>query len=353
KNTEILNEIEANFDRLMMSDGNAAEDLEGIDPLTDMVITELKQHQRVGLQWLTIREKHLVLFHWRAASQVQKQKKANPDPFLDDQYDNAEENLTDMDNDNEKDKYESLPPFYREEEDEDTGDTYYVNILNGDKCDELPSFGMGGILADDMGLGKTLQILALICNNSGFDSNPMCGYGPTLIVTPLSVMSNWVQQIREHIRPDTIRIYEYYGSHRNSDVEFLKQHHVVLTTYNVVLKDYSDETDENREQMRKYCGAGLQYVDWLRVVLDEAHKIRSRKTRIFKACSALVARSRWCISGTPVQNRLDDLYSLFNFLRLHPISDMNFWSKFIISPLKHNQMEGLDRLRTIMRQVHF
>ena len=70
--------------------------------------------------------------------------------------------------------------------------------------------------------------------------------------------------------------------------------------------------------MRKHYGCGLQYVNWLRVVLDEAHKIRSRKTRMFKACNALVSKSRWCLSGTPVQNRLDDLYSLFCFLKLQP-----------------------------------
>merc|ERR1712007_260918 len=109
--------------------------------------------------------------------------------------------------------------------------------------------------------------------------------------------------------------------------------------------------DENRDEMRKHYGCGLQYVDWLRVVLDEAHKIRSRKTRAFKACNALQAKSRWCLSGTPVQNRLDDLYSLFRFLKLQPICDLSFWNKFIVQPLRNGDEKGFDRLRSVMKQL--
>ena len=125
----------------------------------------------------------------------------------------------------------------------------------------------------------------------------------------------------------------------------------MITTFDIVALEYSDETDENREEMRKHYGCGLQYVDWLRVVLDEAHKIRSRKTRVFKACNALQARSRWCLSGTPVQNRLDDIYSLFMFLKLQPICDKAFWQKFIVQPLKNGNPLGFDRLRKVMRQI--
>ena len=131
----------------------------------------------------------------------------------------------------------------------------------------------------------------------------------------------------------------------------MKSYNVVITTFDIVALEYSDETDENREEMRKHYGCGLQYVDWLRVVLDEAHKIRSRKTRVFKACNALQARSRWCLSGTPVQNRLDDIYSLFMFLKLQPICDKAFWQKFIVQPLKNGNPLGFDRLRKVMRQI--
>jgi len=300
-------QLEANFNAAFQ-DVVTADDLEGIDPFEEIVETKLLQHQRVGIQWMSLRE----VF--------------------------------------DGDEQDELPPFYVEKEDKQSGDIKYVNIISEEEIEELPEIGCGGILADDMGLGKTLQCISLIATNSGYKDKED-GEGPTLIVAPLTVIGNWVGQIQDHCAKDAFRILVYHGPNREKDLDVIKSYHIVITTFDIVALEYSDETDENREEMRKHYGCGLQYVDWLRVVLDEAHKIRSRKTRVFKACNALQARSRWCLSGTPVQNRLDDIYSLFMFLKVQPICDKAFWQKFIVAPLKNGNPLGFDRLRKVMGQI--
>eukprot|EP01083_Nonionella_stella_P305102 1063189_1 len=303
-----LLQLEMRFNDAFASD-IAAEDLDGIDPFEDIVETKLLQHQRVGIEWMCLRE-----------------------------------NFSGVDE-------EEIPPFYKEIEDASTGDLKYMNLLNDEECTDLPEMGCGGILADDMGLGKTLQCIALIASNSDYQSDREHGGGPTLIVAPLVVIGNWVNQIAQHCAKDSFRMMVYHGPNREKDLSVICEHNIVITTYDIVALEYSDENDENREEMRKHYGCGLQYVEWLRVVLDEAHKIRSRKTRVFKACNALQAKSRWCLTGTPVQNRLDDLYSLFCFLKLQPICEKSFWNKFIIQPLKNHNSVGFDRLRTVMKQL--
>jgi len=305
-----LEQLEANFNAVFEKD-ITAEDCDGIDPYDEIVTTKLLEHQRIGIQWMSLREKF-------------------------------------VDEDDEMD--EPIAPFYKEFQDKETGEWKYVNLISEEEVDELPDCGSGGILADDMGLGKTLQCISLIATNSGYQ-NDANGNGPTLIVAPLTVIGNWVQQIEDHCAKNSFRIMVYHGPNREKDLEIIQSHHIVITTFDIVALEYSDENEENREEMRKHYGCGLQYINWLRVVLDEAHKIHSRKTRMFKACHALQSKSRWCLTGTPVQNRLDDLYSLFCFLKLQPICDKAFWNKFVIQPLKNGNSIGFERLRKIMKQL--
>eukprot|EP01084_Bolivina_argentea_P205256 350682_1 len=143
--TNILS-LEANFNATFATD-ITAEDLDGIDPYEEIVSTKLLQHQRIGLEWMIIRENGL---------------------------DNDEEDIDD-----------AIPPFYKEIEDKETGDIKYINLLNDEECDDLPELGCGGILADDMGLGKTLQCISLIASNSNYQNDRENGAGPTLIVAPL------------------------------------------------------------------------------------------------------------------------------------------------------------------------
>ena len=304
---EMLLRIEADFNQIF-NDDIAAHNLKGSDPNPDIVKTQLLQYQRIGFEWMSLRE-------------------------------NFENN-------------DEIPPFY--EEIEHQNKYKYRNIISNEEIDliDLPELGCGGILADDMGLGKTLQCIALIASNSGYGNQHQDDKktnGPTLIVTPVAVMSNWQRQIKNHCVDKAFKVLIYHGTDREKDVKHIEKYDIVITTYGTLSSEYcNSDSNQDREYMRKHYGIGLQYVNWLRVVLDEAHRIRSRKTKKFKACDALYAKSRWCLTGTPLQNRLDDLYSLFLFLRLQPICDRPFWDKFIVDPLKNNDQSGLETLRTIV-----
>jgi DNA repair protein RAD5 len=84
---------------------------------------------------------------------------------------------------------------------------------------------------------------------------------------------------------------------------------------------------------------------WHRVILDEAHTIKNQRTENAKACFSLVARNRWAVSGTPIQNEIDDLYSLVKFLKVEPWCDYAFWTKSIVVPFKQNTEDRFENLR--------
>ncbi|KAM0573869.1 hypothetical protein ACHAP9_001735 [Verticillium nonalfalfae] len=142
----------------------------------------------------------------------------------------------------------------------------------------------GGILADDMGLGKTLQVISLILSGTGS--------GPTLIVAPVSVMSNWQQQFDAHVRKDKApKIHIHHGSAASEE---LSGYDVVITSYGKLAKERLEKTDSAR--------GPLMSVDWRRVVLDEGHTIRNAKTQAARAACQLRAASRWVLTGTPMKD---------------------------------------------------
>ena len=156
----------------------------------------------------------------------------------------------------------------------------FANVASNFVMTTPPPLLSGGILADDMGLGKTLQVISLIMTG---------GPGATLIVAPVSVMSNWEQQIRRHVldehRP---RLLIYHGPARQSD----------LSAFDVVITSYGTLTSEaNPSNPSKGPLAG---VEWRRVVLDEGHIIRNAKTRAALSACSLKAQARWVLTGTPM-----------------------------------------------------
>jgi SNF2 family DNA or RNA helicase len=90
---------------------------------------------------------------------------------------------------------------------------------------------------------------------------------------------------------------------------------------------------------------------WWRVVLDEGHVIRNRLTEVSKACKSLQSKHRWCMSGTPLQNRADDLFPIFEFLQVHPLCDMHTWKSSIARPLAAGDPIGITRLRVALRDM--
>ncbi|KAI5463238.1 SNF2 family N-terminal domain-containing protein [Mariannaea sp. PMI_226] len=174
----------------------------------------------------------------------------------------------------------------------------YWNIASGFITSTAPKLLSGGILADDMGLGKTLQIISLILTGGG---------GSTLIVAPVSVMSNWEQQIRRHVLPDQLpKVFIYHGD-KKATVKELMEYDIVITSYGKLAR-------EQETEVRKVLLS--QDIEWRRVVLDEGHIIRNARTKVALAACQLRAKSRWVLTGTPIINSVKDLHSLLKFLHI-------------------------------------
>jgi SNF2 family DNA or RNA helicase len=238
------------------------------------------------------------------------------------------------------------------------GQKVYYNVITGKEEKLKPPEVRGGILADMMGLGKTLSVLCLVVSSLE-DAEAWARKKPaqsperlpllvqnvktTLLVAPLSTIANWEEQIKAHIKDKTLSYYVFHGPNRCRDVETLSKYDIVLTTYNIV----GSEFDRGKRGKGKDSSV-LEQINWFRIVLDEAHMIREQNTRACKAICALDANRRWAVTGTPVQNRLDDLGALIKFLRVKPFDEKNGFSQYILSPFKNADPEILPKLRILV-----
>ncbi|XP_071949768.1 helicase-like transcription factor [Antedon mediterranea] len=165
----------------------------------------------------------------------------------------------------------------------------------------------------------------------------------TLIVCPLSVMSNWLQQLKDHVHPHVdIRVYLYYGPDRVRDPKVLTSKDIVITTYNTLAMDFKANGEKSV----------LHKTQWLRIVLDEGHMIRNPSTMQSKAAIALKSERRWILTGTPIQNSMRDLWSLTVFLKLEPFcSDQQWWKRVISRPIAEGNKAALGRVQALMRAI--
>lgn len=227
----------------------------------------------------------------------------------------------------------------------------------------------------------------------------------TLIVCPLSTVVNWEGQIEEHVGLSVLQsstsgrkkrgdksgtvtpaasglsVYVYHGNNRTNDLAKLASYDVVITTFSTLGSEFSkqsrkeeqdeasssssdggiEETDATglplkgkKRKRRKIEGdatSPLQQIEWFRVVLDEAHMIKEHTTIQARAACELMAERRVCLTGTPLQNSLNDLFSLMRFLRLEPFTDREKWTSYIGALVKLNDPLGVSRLQLIMRHL--
>lgn len=203
----------------------------------------------------------------------------------------------------------------------------------------------GGILADDMGLGKTIQSIALLLTNPKLDNasdgekssgakdkqklNVNVDKG-TLVVAPLALIKQWEAEIKNRVEDShALRVCVHHGPQRTKRFKDLKKYDVVITTYHTLVSEHG--SSEGSLQV------GCFGLHWYRIILDEAHSIKNRNAKATKAVCALNAEYRWCLTGTPMQNNLDELQSLIHFLRIKPYEDLNQWRDQITRPMNNGR----------------
>lgn len=206
---------------------------------------------------------------------------------------------------------------------------FYTNIATSFTSKDAPRLASGGILSDDMGLGKTIQVLSLLA------ADPNRSRQPTLIVSPLSVMSNWSGQATFHMKEkNALRVLVYHGSNRiASSPKDFEDYDLVITTYQTLTYEFMPPGKKKPDVLPRKTG--LYSIDWRRVVLDEGHTIRNPKAKMAQAAYSLSATSRWVLTGTPIVNNLKDLYSHVRFLRLPGgLDQFDVFNGTLIRPLK-------------------
>ncbi|KAI0377701.1 SNF2 family N-terminal domain-containing protein [Hypomontagnella monticulosa] len=201
----------------------------------------------------------------------------------------------------------------------------------------------GGLLADDMGLGKTLQSISLILTNQKpADKHPGVEK-TTLVVAPLALIRQWEAELKEKVADShRLRVLVHHGPQRTKRFEDLRKYDVVITTYQILVSEHGHTT----ETLKTGC-FGLH---WYRVILDEAHTIKNRNAKGTKACCDLRSVYRWCLSGTPMQNNLDELQSLVKFLRIKPYDDLREWKDHFELPMKNGKGDvAMRRLHSLLQ----
>lgn len=263
---------------------------------------------------------------------------------------------------------------------------FYVNPYSGELSLNFPvqeQTCLGGILADEMGLGKTIEMLSLIHSHkspehegvldiqadvevdaiSSLNRQSMTSAAikkapaTTLVVAPMSLLAQWASEAEKASKAGTLKVLVYYGSEKGVNLQTIccgsnisSAPNVIITSYGTVLSEFNQVA--NALGGNRATSGGLFGVEYWRVILDEAHMIKNRRSKTAKACYDLAATHRWVLTGTPIVNRLEDLFSLARFLRVEPWSNFSFWKTFITTPFeKGDFVRALDVVQTVLEPL--
>ncbi|MHC5594803.1 MAG: DEAD/DEAH box helicase [Nostoc sp.] len=195
----------------------------------------------------------------------------------------------------------------------------------------LERWGLGACLADDMGLGKTIQFIAFLLHLKEQDALE----NPTLLVCPTSVLGNWEREVNKFA--PSLKILQYHGDKRPKGKAFLeavKKHDLIVTSYSLLHRDIKS----------------LQSVSWQIIVLDEAQNVKNPEAKQSKAVRELEATFRIALTGTPVENRLQELWSILDFLNPGYLGNKQFFQRRFAMPIeKYGDTASLTQLRSLVQ----
>jgi SNF2 family DNA or RNA helicase len=199
----------------------------------------------------------------------------------------------------------------------------------------LKQYGFGACLADDMGLGKTLELIGLLLHEAALHEHAEHTVSPTLLICPMSIVGNWQRELQRFA--PSLNVMVHHGLERLSGETFIEQaqqHDMVITTYALTWRD------------REHLGA----VNWGNVVLDEAQNIKNESARQTQAIKSLPANYRIALTGTPVENRLSELWSIMEFLNPGYLgSSTDFRQRFAIPIERYHDAERSDTLKHLIQ----
>lgn len=241
--------------------------------------TKLYDHQKEGLLWLLYREKLISL------------------------NDNLKQN-------------DIHPYYYVSKYNVKTSEIkLYFNSLTNELTLDKPlniDIIKGGILADDMGLGKTLMLISLIgISREYFNKNEK-----TLIVLPNMLIEQWVNEFQKHLI-NNLSIYIIQNTKDN--IDNLQNYDVVIITHNLLRLIYENNIKHT-----------IFNYKWNRMIIDEAHNAKSNKTKLFNVLNSVNSDSIWCVTGTPIQNKLTELFSYIKILKYKPWDNDDWWNKKLL-----------------------
>ena len=174
----------------------------------------------------------------------------------------------------------------------------------------------GGLLGDEMGMGKTIQAVSLIMSDWPRKE-------PTLVVVPPVALMQWTNEIKEYT-DGKLSVLIYHNTNpkiKGMTIKDLKKFDVIMISYSGLESIYRKESKGwKRDDGLIKENSKIHAIEYHRVILDEAHNIKTRTTGVAKACFAIKSHHKWCLSGTPVQNRIGEFFSLLRFLQIDPFA---------------------------------
>jgi SNF2 family DNA or RNA helicase len=195
----------------------------------------------------------------------------------------------------------------------------------------LERWGLGACLADDMGMGKSIELIAFLLHLQEKDSLER----PTLLVCPTSVLGNWEREVRKF--GPTLKVLVHHGDKRAKGKAFttaIKGKHLIITSYALVFRDAKE----------------IQNIKWQGLVLDEAQNIKNSESKQSKIVREIEASFKIALTGTPVENRLQELWSILEFLNPGYLGPRNFFQRRFAIPIeKYGDRESLHTLRSLVR----